>query len=64
MRKTRITNHVECWLSKVAVELCQTVGELRYVDSNELVWILYAIIKCRDAVKGQLGQVFVVDVLC
>ncbi len=55
--------HVEYGLGEVAVELGQAVGEFGHVDGDELVGVLYTVVKSRDAVKGEIGEVFVVNML-
>jgi hypothetical protein len=62
--KRDLTNHIESWFGKIAVQLCQTIGEFRYIDGDQLVWVLYPIIECRDPIKCQFRQVFIVYMLC
>ena len=55
--------HVEYGLGEVAVELGQAVGEFGHVDGNELIGVLYTVVESRDAVKSEVGEVFIVNVL-
>lgn len=55
--------HIQQGLGQVAVQLGKAVGELGDIDGDELIGVLDAVVECRDAVKGQLRQVLVVDVL-
>jgi len=57
------TYHVQQGLGQVAVQLGKAVGELGDIDGDELIGVLDAVIERRDAVKGQLRQVLVMDVL-
>ena len=59
-----VTYHIQKWLRQVAVQFRQAVGEFGDVDSNHLVGIFDPIIQRRNAIKGQLGQVLVVYMLC
>ena len=58
-----VDDHVEDGLGEVRVELSKTVGELGHVDGDELVGILYPIVERREAVKGHIGEVLLVDVV-
>ena len=55
--------HVENGLGQVAVQFCQTIGKLGHVDDNQLIGVVYPVVKSRKTVEGQVGQVLVVNVL-
>lgn len=57
------THHIQHGFCQVAVELGEAVGELGYIDGDQLIRVLYSVIQRRDAVEGQIREVLVVNVL-
>lgn len=58
------THHIQQRLRQITVQLRQTIRELGHIHCNQLVRILYSVIQRGNAIKRQLAQVLVMDMVC